>query len=257
VLGLSEPECERSPSARSTPSAAACSQSTGPTCPATKMSELLQLSLFPETASAPSMSSPAAFPARMFPSLASALASKVRVLVSGANTGVSLARFDPDTSSWRTSQACLVSGWEQFSETFPRSGMMRSGTVSQLQPSVPLTAATVFGSWPTPTARLGDPKRGLPKPHHATKRMRSGKRNLDDAVALWPTPAARDYRYPNAKPYGGRGGGSKGEQLPNAVGGPLNPLWVEWLMGFPLGWSDCGPSATRPSRKSQRSSAVR
>jgi hypothetical protein len=36
--------------------------------------------------------------------------------------------------------------------------------------------------------------------------------------------------------------------------GALNPTWVEWLMGFPLGWTDSGPSATRSSRKSSRSS---
>jgi hypothetical protein len=23
-----------------------------------------------------------------------------------------------------------------------------------------------------------------------------------------------------------------------AAGGQLNPTWVEWLMGFPLGWTD-------------------
>nr|AGC71952.1 hypothetical protein [uncultured bacterium A1Q1_fos_25] len=23
------------------------------------------------------------------------------------------------------------------------------------------------------------------------------------------------------------------------VGGTLNPKWVEWLMGWPLGWTDC------------------
>lgn len=93
-------------------------------------------------------------------------------------------------------------------------------------------------SWPTPTARLGDPRRGQPSPRLARLRYRSGRRNLDDAVAIWPTPAARDYRHPNRQPYSQRGGGSKGEQLPNAVGGPLNPTWVEALMGFPLGWTD-------------------
>jgi hypothetical protein len=45
---------------------------------------------------------------------------------------------------------------------------------------------------------------------------------------MWPTPAARDWHTP----------------LPNAVamtgetGGQLNPTWVEWLMGWPLGWTD-------------------
>jgi len=25
------------------------------------------------------------------------------------------------------------------------------------------------------------------------------------------------------------------------VGGPLNPDWVEWLMGWPIGWTDLKP----------------
>ena len=61
--------------------------------------------------------------------------------------------------------------------------------------------------------------------------------NLSSAVHLWPTIAARDYRAPNAP-----GGASRlsrptasGEQLPNAVGGMLNPEWVEIMMGFPIG----------------------
>jgi hypothetical protein len=54
---------------------------------------------------------------------------------------------------------------------------------------------------------------------------------------MWPTPASRDYRYPNASPYSARGGGKKGEQLPNAVGGALSPMFVEWLLGFPKNWT--------------------
>jgi hypothetical protein len=27
-------------------------------------------------------------------------------------------------------------------------------------------------------------------------------------------------------------------------GGKLNPMWVEWLMGFPLGWTDLEDSET-------------
>jgi len=25
----------------------------------------------------------------------------------------------------------------------------------------------------------------------------------------------------------------------SAIGGKVNPAWVEWLMGFPPGWTDC------------------
>ena len=27
--------------------------------------------------------------------------------------------------------------------------------------------------------------------------------------------------------------------------GKLNPTWVEWLMGFPIGWTDLGASETQ------------
>jgi hypothetical protein len=36
--------------------------------------------------------------------------------------------------------------------------------------------------------------------------------------------------------------------------GQLNPTWVEWLMGFPLGWTDCQDSETPSSHKSQNGS---
>ena len=39
--------------------------------------------------------------------------------------------------------------------------------------------------------------------------------------------------------------------------GSLNPMWVEWLMGFPVGWTACGVSETRSFRKSSKSSAGR
>ena len=32
--------------------------------------------------------------------------------------------------------------------------------------------------------------------------------------------------------------------LNDTVGGQLNPTWVEWLMGFPLGWTDLSASET-------------
>lgn len=59
-----------------------------------------------------------------------------------------------------------------------------------------------------------------------------------------PTLAARDYRHPNKATYSERGGGAKGEQLPNTVGGPLNPDWCEWFMGWPIGWTASSALAT-------------
>ena len=86
--------------------------------------------------------------------------------------------------------------------------MDRSATGISLQTYVHL--------WPTPQARDYFPPH---KPEYiASKRAQGhGMSNLNDSVALWPTPAARDYKAPNSKPYSERGGGKKGEQLPNAV----------------------------------------
>ena len=32
--------------------------------------------------------------------------------------------------------------------------------------------------------------------------------------------------------------------LENPTGGQLNPNWVEWLMGWPIGWTDLKPLET-------------
>ena len=37
-------------------------------------------------------------------------------------------------------------------------------------------------------------------------------------------------------------------------GGTLNPTWVEWLMGYPTGWTDLSPSETASSLKSPTTS---
>jgi hypothetical protein len=82
--------------------------------------------------------------------------------------------------------------------------------------------------WPTPTVNGNNNRAGISE--------KSGD-GLATAVKQWPTPAARDYRSPNAKPYAERGGGKRGEQLPNTVGGQLNPEFVEALMGYPPGYT--------------------
>ena len=48
---------------------------------------------------------------------------------------------------------------------------------------------------------------------------------------MWPTPHANC-----GNGLGEHGTG--GQNLQTVVGGALNPQWVEWLMGFPIGWTD-------------------
>jgi hypothetical protein len=51
---------------------------------------------------------------------------------------------------------------------------------------------------------------------------------LEQAVK-WPTPQAADSQ--------GSHGGGQMSSLRTEIGGKLNPRWVEWLMGYPIGWT--------------------
>src|SRR4051812_35569144 len=62
--------------------------------------------------------------------------------VSGLRCGASFSSFDRATSSWRTSQLCLDGDLAEFSETWPRAGMTRSGIAYPLKPLAPTTNAT-------------------------------------------------------------------------------------------------------------------
>jgi len=86
--------------------------------------------------------------------------------------------------------------------------------------------------WPTPRVSANENRQTKPTPSQM-----AGKHGMNLATAVnLPTPAARDYRSPNKN-------GNMADQLPNVVGGQLNPTWVEWLMGWPLGWTELKPLA--------------
>jgi len=70
----------------------------------------------------------------------------------GKNTPELLASYDRNTQLWKTSQRCFIEGWEPFSETWPRSGMVANGIAYQLPTLAHLTNETEPGLLPTPTA---------------------------------------------------------------------------------------------------------
>lgn len=200
-------------------------------------------------------------------------------------SSVSLAKFDPDSLSWRTSQLCLTGGLTEFSGNWPRSGLMLNGTAYQLPPLVPRTSVTGCLSshrFPTPSSsepgmkaeRLVDKDGNTPK--HFNQRLydsetgrlcqkgltqfvqmfptptasdwkrrgpNSRHQGLPEIVKNWPTPTSRDYkggRKPETLMKSGRGQSNSLSDALTISGqyGQLNPTWVEWLMGFPSGWTD-------------------
>lgn len=56
--------------------------------------------------------------------------------------------------------------------------------------------------------------------------------------ANWPTPTATDCKRGST---GWIDDGKRGAQLPASAGGALNPRWVSWLMGWPIGWVSLEP----------------
>lgn len=186
-------------------------------------------------------------------------ASLVNAPACGLKWRASLAKFDPVSCSWKTVQLSLLEDSELSSVTWPRSGMTADGQCWELPMSERRTSGIDSGFWPTPVASdtssrtkpyaQGGTPLSLavkwPTPTVCGNYNRKGASatsgdGLATAVRMWPTPTAH-----NAKE-----GAHKSEYEKNTptlaaqAGGPLNPTWVEWLMGWPLGWTDLKPSAT-------------
>ena len=219
------------------------------------MSEAYQLTLFAEDSLAKTSPLPGEAQALM-----------VNVADYGQNTPDLLASFDRDSYLWRTSQHCLVEGLTEFSETWPRSGMMRNGTAYRLPPLVRLTEGTESGLWRTPQA--GDSERGITRDKDKLEKRLSngGQLSLTTQIVhphLWPTPtvsgnynrkgasktsgdglATAVKMWPTPTAHNSKEGVYPAEYLRNTptpaavAGGRLNPTWVEWLMGFPAGHTD-------------------
>ena len=110
-----------------------------------------------------------------------------------------------------------------------------------------LTEGQESGLWPTPNVC------GL---HNRKGASATSGDGLSTAVKHWPTPRASQrgdcpsererntpclesavkFATPQARDF--------------QIGGQLNPTWVEWLMGYPIGWTDLNHSETPSCPKS-------
>ncbi len=116
-------------------------------------------------------------------------------------------------------------------------GSERSGTPCEVvaAPSQPIAQCGEGSLWPTPNGNC----------HTGSGQHGDGGINIQTAVKLWPTPCSRGDD--GGGPVGLGGGAMARASIEAALGrderknlcsGSLNPLWVECLQGFPLGWTD-------------------
>lgn len=255
-----------------------------------------------------SMSSQVDSHARTSAQPAKALESMGRGRECGSTWPGSFAKFDPNSSSWRTPQCSLLEGLDVFLETWPRWGMMRNGACSELSTLVPpmseagsgllptpLASIATHGGpnqrdssgrpglqmaammWPTPSShkqtasgdlvnRDGTTWDGVSKPHskatgkpvqtalldkikYSTPTVNDAKNSslppsqinrdgLVGDVMRMATPQARDFRTGQRSRWEDP---RRSRNLNDQIGGQLNPPWVEWLMGWPIGWTDLKP----------------
>lgn len=139
-----------------------------PEFPSTMMFESLPLTDF-ELTGYSRMQSLEDFPVKMLVSQVVARVLLAHEAGCGPTSPDWLASFDPSLSEWKTSQLSLDGDLVEFSETWPRSGMMLNGIAYRLPTLVPDNFGTECGLWPTPNATAfkggrTSPRRGVPNP---------------------------------------------------------------------------------------------
>ena len=181
-----------------------------------------------------------------------------------------LAKFDPDMYLWKTAQCSFIEDSDESLAIFPASGMTRGGLLWERQMSEHRISATASGlspngvdsfhtpnttgldggsnsrkalkkrkeTWPTPDANCGQ---------RVTQLNWTSKRKSGHSAQYTINQAVRDKMFPTPTAHNSKEGNYPSEQNRNTpslatyAGGKLNQMWVEWLMGWPLGWTDLKP----------------
>ena len=198
----------------------------------------------------------------------------------GEKWRASFTKYDPSMRLWKTHQCSLLGDLEPFSETWPQWGLMRGGECWEQQTLEQTIRGTGSGLSPNGLDSFHTPNtNGLDGGSNSRRALRK-------KMQSWPTPCATDYKgsgqtgqlrdrldyaaergatksktynWPTPRTKGMCGGTGSWELLKKNTtveearkmgagnGGQLNPTWVEWLMGWPLGWTDLKPLGTDKS----------
>jgi len=218
-----------------------------------------------------------AFPVRTYPVQEKGPELTESEAVCGDTWQESSMKFDLNTCSWKTHQCLWEEDLPESSVTLPKWGIMQNGVLWERTTLPPLTSGTGFGLLlSTPKAqepgttseaygdclndvvkgRKGWDKKMWPTPRvggeegYETVKERKGhtaavQHNLLAAVQhsqMFPTPQANEDAAgtPECKMQRMLGNCEevRGKTKEEWATGTLNPTWVEWLMGWPIGWTD-------------------
>lgn len=177
------------------------------------------------------------------------------------------AKYDHEASLWKTAQLSLFVDSDEFSETWPRWGLMLDGVSYLLPTAVHSICESESGLWPTPTVCGNHNRKGAsptsgdglatavlkmyPTPvatdtksenmslSLVAKRQAESTRGVRLAEAMHrtmlPTPTAgNSHSGGNLDEWGGSTNPYRGTEIGRLQ---LNPHWIEQLMGWPTGWT--------------------
>jgi len=189
---------------------------------------------------------------------------KERGQVFGQKCIALLAKYDQDTQSLRTFQCSFIEELNEYSATLPKSGTIVNGKLWEQTKWELGIGEKEFGLLPTfPTPTTADTWTDKLK----SSQQKEGSMhsvNLSQAVhmkEMFPTPTSVMHKQDvNDQGEYAKRIQEKGHQvsLPASIKlenhqnntGTLNSDWVEWLMGFPIGWTDLiGPESQKESQE--------
>ena len=170
------------------------------------------------------------FPVSRFPSPAQIAKEKRITVTSGQKCLESLMKSDRDlslpkmflaSSAWHSTKCSLI--WKVSDTPYGH-------LLFRLVPRMHLTVETGYGLLPV---------------RSTSRRTRKGETPLKrekfpETQKIWffPTPLATDANNTSLPPSQIKRAGMAGELLRAGVTGKINPEYVEWLMGFPIGWTE-------------------
>jgi hypothetical protein len=139
-------------------------------------------------------------------------------------------------------------GSPMYALTWRQWDMLSGPPICALRASARRISDSAYGGWPTPEAE--EARRGY-------QNRSNGKKGTQESMTTVVVNSLGDK--PHLHPHSPTRLTSTGKMLTGfgagmESGGQLNPAHSRWLMGYPLEWDVCAPTATRLSRKSPFSS---